>query len=87
MRGSTTAGVRSAKTALNLGVSWDAMERLTVSGNYSHAFLAPVTVSDSKVRQQSPYGPIKPEGELTVIGNGKYTGAYDFFGLALLAKF
>lgn len=73
------------KTGLNVGVSYQVWKRVTVSGNYSRTFVDTVKVTDSKVRQQSPFG--AGDDALAVIGNGTYSGHYDFIGLSVLTKF
>lgn len=75
----------AGKTGVNVGVSYQVWKRMTLSGNYSRTFVDTVKVTDSKVRQQSPFG--AEDDALAVIGNGTYSGHYDFLGLSLLTKF
>ena len=73
------------KFGLNVGAKYDIGKTFTLSGNLSHTLMATQTVTNSRQLQQTGF--TADPGALTTIGNGKYTGAFDFFGVQLLSKF
>lgn len=72
------------KTGLGLGTTYG-FSRFEVSGNLAYLMLHTQKITDSKVRQRSSL--TEDPNALKVVGNGTYSGAYMFGGIAFKAKF